>query len=79
MKIIPVIVSNSEILGGAECIAETRIPISIIMYHLDRDGLGAVLKTWPYLKKHKRFLRTVLSAINNIISDHTIPAKGIRP
>jgi len=59
-----IITSDSGILGGEPCFAGTRIPLTIVLYHLASHGMDAVIRDWPYLKKH----RTWLVELNNTIS-----------
>ena len=46
------IISNPEICGGEPCIANTRIPVSVILSHLaSGETQEEVLKQFPRLTK----------------------------
>lgn len=69
------ITSKSDIMGGAPCIAGTRIPIEIILYRL-RDGytIKDLHKMYPWVKldTFEGVLEELADKVNNLKNDQTI-------
>lgn len=69
------ITSKPDIMGGALCIAGTRIPIEVILYRL-KEGytLKDLHKMYPWveLKKFEGVLNELASKVHKLKDDKTI-------
>lgn len=75
MKKKSYILSTPDIMGGAPCIAGTRIPIEVILYRI-KDGktLKDLHKMYPWveLKKFEGVLEELASKVHKLKDDQTV-------